>query len=84
MSYAYKCDSCKTYFDPMEVNGPFARIDCSSSIFIDAESYKNNTFLYTNRTDWHLCPKCAKVFAIWLGAHDDIREKMAKNNKEDK
>lgn len=65
MSKAFKCDRCKTCFDPYSIpdNKDFVTIKeffCQTS-----ENFSNHDFCYRDE-EVHLCPDCAYEFGEFM------------------
>ena len=65
MSLAYKCDRCKTCFDPYAVEAPNKFVTIMEMFTQNGKDLSMNKVAY--RMDKkHLCPACADAFwAFW-------------------
>lgn len=65
MSKAFKCDRCKTCFDPYDIPNSQDFVTISGFHCQTSKNFKNNEVCYRDE-GLHLCPSCAADFAEFI------------------
>ena len=66
MSKAFKCDRCKTCFDPYAIKSPRYFTTIKEFVCQNGQDVKNNEMGYFEE-GVHLCPDCSMLFANFMG-----------------
>ena len=75
MSRAFKCDRCGTCFDPMKIRSPDYFVEIKEYCTQNSEEYMTNGIGYLE-TGLHLCPKCAKMFSLFMSGKKIIEKEF--------